>query len=255
MTVALPTRKIWRTSARPSTTSTISGSSMPLRAASHVLGELVDDVVEADVDALGSRRPGGRSRSIFVLKPTTIAFDADASRMSLSVMSPVPSRRTLMRDLVRPELLQRVGDRTQRALHVGLEDDPQLLGLAGLDLAVEVLERGATGAGAVASGLLGLARLDHGAGGLLVGDDAQDVACLGHVREAEDHDGRAGPALGTRLPAAFSRARTLPYVSPTTTTSPTCSVPVWTISVATGPRPLSSSASMTVPTAAASGWP
>ena len=34
MTVLLPTRKIWRTSARPSTTSTISGSSMPLRAAS-----------------------------------------------------------------------------------------------------------------------------------------------------------------------------------------------------------------------------
>ncbi len=34
MTVLLPTLKIWRTSARPSTTSTISGSSMPLRARS-----------------------------------------------------------------------------------------------------------------------------------------------------------------------------------------------------------------------------
>ena len=59
----------------------------------------------------------------------------------------------------------------------------------------------------------------------------------------------AGPAFGTRLPAAFSRARTLPKVLPTTTMSPTRSVPVWTISVATGPRPLSSCASITVPTA------
>ena len=33
---------------------------------------------------------------ISVLKPTTIAFDADASRMSLSVMSPAPSCRTLI---------------------------------------------------------------------------------------------------------------------------------------------------------------
>jgi hypothetical protein len=33
MTVLLPTRKIWRTSARPSTTSTISGSSSPWSAA------------------------------------------------------------------------------------------------------------------------------------------------------------------------------------------------------------------------------
>ena len=33
MTVFLPTRMTWRTSARPSTTSTISGSSRPLRAA------------------------------------------------------------------------------------------------------------------------------------------------------------------------------------------------------------------------------
>ena len=54
----------------------------------------------------------------------------------------------------------------------------------------------------------------------------------------------------TRLPSAFSSARTLPNVSPTTITSPTRSVPVWTIAVATAPRFLSSWASTIVPTAA-----
>ena len=78
--------------------------------------------------------------------------------------------------------------------HVGLEDDPQLLGLAGLDLAVEVLEGGATAAVAALRGDLGLALLDHRAGGLVVGDDAQDVAGLRDLGQAEDHDrtGRTG---------------------------------------------------------------
>ena len=58
-----------------------------------------------------------------------------------------------------------------------------------------------------------------------------------------------GPALVTRLPSSFSRARTRPNVSPTTMMSPTLSVPVCTIAVATGPRPLSSWASTIVPIA------
>ena len=57
----------------------------------------------------------------------------------------------------------------------------------------------------------------------------------------------AGPALVTRLPLSFSSARTRPNVSPTTMMSPTLSVPVWMRAVATGPRPLSSSASTIVP--------
>ena len=91
-----------------------------------------------------------------------------------------------MPDLVLVELLERVGDGTQRPRHVGLEDDPQLLGLAGLDLAVEVLERGTTAAIAALRGDLGLALLDRRAGRLLIGDDAQDVAGLRHLRETED---------------------------------------------------------------------
>ena len=132
---------------------------------------------------------------------------------------------------------------------VRLQDDPQLLGLAGLDLAVEVLERGAPAAVAGLGGGRRLARLDHRSGFLLVADDAEDVAGLRDVRQAEDDDRFDGPALVTRLPMSFSSARTRPNVSPTTMMSPTFSVPVWTSAVATGPRPLSSLASTIVPMA------
>ena len=81
-------------------------------------------------------------------------------------------------DLVLVELLQRVGDGTQRPRDVRLQDDPQLLGLTGLDLAVEVLERRPTAAVAGLGGRRGLARLDQVSRFLLVADDAQDVAGL-----------------------------------------------------------------------------
>ena len=83
--------------------------------------------------------------------------------------------------------------------HVGLEDDPELLGLAGLDLAVEVLERRPAAALAGLGRGRGLARLDHRPGFLLVGDDPQDVAGLGHVGQAEDDGGGRRPGLGDPL--------------------------------------------------------
>ena len=187
MTVLLPTRKIWRTSARPSTTSMISGSSRPLRAAVDVVGQLVDDVVEADVDALGLGGPAGG------LGDLRVEADDDRVRRRRQhdvVVGDVAGAlvEDVDPDLVLVELLEGVGDRAERARHVGLEDDPQLLGLAGLDLAVEVLERRPAAALAALRGGLGLAGLDHRPGGLLVGDDAQDVARLRHGRQAEDDD-------------------------------------------------------------------
>ena len=64
----------------------------------------------------------------------------------------------------------------------------QLLGLAGLDLAVQVFQGRATRR---VLGGAGLALLDHGAGGLLVWHDAQDVARGRHLGQAEKDRRRA----------------------------------------------------------------
>ena len=170
--------------------------------------------------------------------------------MSLSVMSPAASSRTLIFTSSVDELCQRVVDGAQRARHVGLEDDPQLLGLAGLDLAVEVLEGRPPGA---------RAGLRAAAAFLRASTWARAIVTSGTTRRTSPASGTsdrpritaadAGPAFGMRLPAEFSSALILPNVLPATTTSPTRSVPVWTMSVATGPRPLSRRASMMVPTA------
>ena len=175
MTVLLPTRKIWRTSARPSTTSTIDRLEETLERGAEIVGQLVDDVVQADVDALGLGRPTGGVGDLRV--------EADDDRVRGGgqhdvVVGDVAGalEQDVEADLLLVELLQRVGDGAQRAGHVRLEDDPQLLGLAGLDLAVQVLERRAAAAVAGLVGGFELARLDERAGFLLVADDAQDVA-------------------------------------------------------------------------------
>ena len=139
-----PARKIWRTSARPSTTSTTSGSSRPRQGRLHLVGELVDDVVQANLDALGL----GRAPRLRV--DLGVEADDDGVRRRREqdvVVGDVAG--ALAQDvdphLVGLDLLERVADGAQRALNVGLEDDAQLLGLAGLDLAIQVLERGAAG--------------------------------------------------------------------------------------------------------------
>ena len=53
----------------------------------------------------------------------------------------------------------------------------------------------------------------------------------------------------TLLPLSSIMALTLPWLAPAEIKSPTCSVPFCTSTVATGPRPLSSSASITRPLA------
>ena len=61
--------------------------------------------------------------------------------------------------------------------------------------------------------------------------------------------GTDGPASVSCLPLSFVIARTLPTAVPAITMSPAWSVPFCTSTVATGPRPLSSFASMTIPLA------
>ncbi len=66
--------------------------------------------------------------------------------------------------------------------------------------------------------------------------------------------GTDGPASSMRSPLSLISARTLPHCSPTTKMSPLRNVPFWTRTVATGPRPTSSWASITAPEAARFGF-
>ena len=101
---------------------------------------VVDDRVEADVDAFAL---GGGGR--LGLGPDVEADDDGVRRRREHdvALGDAADRRV---HHVEPHLLgrqpgERVGERLDRALHVGLDDDAQLLGVAGLDLPVEVLER------------------------------------------------------------------------------------------------------------------
>ena len=58
-----------------------------------------------------------------------------------------------------------------------------------------------------------------------------------------------GPAAFVGRPRSSMSARTRPTIGPAMNVSPTWSVPSWTRTVATGPRPLSSFDSRTVPEA------
>ena len=134
------------------------------------------------------------------LKPTTIAFDAAASMMSDATIPPTPEWMTRTDDLVVADLCDLVDGRLDRALHVGLDDEGQLLDAALLHLREQVLEadrrrtlRQLLGAHALRALLGGLA------GDALVLDDPRHLACRRRPVEAEDLDGHARPGLAHPL--------------------------------------------------------
>ena len=140
-------------------------------------------------------------------------------------------------DLVGGEPLERLGQRLHRALHVGLEDEPQLLDLARLDLLVQVLQ----GDAGRALALEPVALAAHGG-------DLPRLALVGRPpawcrppaarrRGRGSRPDRTGPRSATFLPRSLNIARTRPECEPTTTASPSLSVPDWMSAVATGPRP------------------
>src|SRR4051794_10661079 len=170
------------------------GLEQALERCRHVVGQLVDDVVQPDVHTLGVGGPAGRLGDLRV--------EADDDRVGRRrkhdvVVGDVAGAlvEDVDPDLLLVELLERVADRTERSRHVGLEDDPELLRLTRLDLAVEVLERCATARVAGLRRRRRTALLDHRPGFLLVADDAEDVARLGHLGQTEDDDGARGPRL------------------------------------------------------------
>src|SRR6185369_16744195 len=116
------------------------GLEQALESGRDVVGQLVDDVVQADVDTLRVGRPTGGLGDL--------RAEADDDRVRGGREHDVVVRdvagalvEDVDPDLVLVELVEGVGDRSERTRHVGLEDDPKLLGLTGLDLPIEVLER------------------------------------------------------------------------------------------------------------------
>ena len=112
-------------------------------------------------------------------------------------------------NLVVGDLFKRRLDRFDRAHDVRFDDDVEILHLAGLDLAEEILERD-LGDGRVGLALfLFLARLDKLAGKALVGNGVEVGAGLGHFAKARDLDRDAGTGGGELLAlVAHHRAHT-----------------------------------------------
>ncbi len=131
----------------------------------------------------------------------TVAFETDARLMSDSLIAAdraVHERQAHLFVLL-VELAQRVGERFERTLHVGLEHEVERGDLAALDHREDVLEAGAAGqahrvlqvGGATPVG----AGLGHRAGRLLVGCGAQLVAGERDVVEPEHLDRRRRAGL------------------------------------------------------------
>ena len=184
---------IW---ARPRIVSRISGASSPPRAGLHVVDRLVDDVVVAQVDAVGLRL-GGRLR----LGLHVEAEHDRVGRRGQHDVALVDGADRAVDDLQ----LDLVGARAARATRAtastepctsASEDEPQLLDLARLDLLVQPLQRDARGRLDLEP-CRGPARMAGDLPGLaLVGDRHQHVAGRRHARQARGArpDPRARPA-------------------------------------------------------------
>ena len=169
-----------------------------------VVEHLVDDLVQAHVDLLGLReRPGLTVRTDVEADDGRVGDRREVDvRLGDPADGAVHERQPhLVVGLV--ELAQRVGERFERAVHVGLEHQAERCGLAPLHHREDVLEPCATrerhrvgevrGAAAVAT------RLGDRAGDLLVRRDAQLVARERDVVQTEHLDRRRRARFGDLL--------------------------------------------------------
>ena len=127
-------------------------------------------------------------RSGRTLKPMMMAFDAEASSTSVSVMAPTPDRSSLKRTLSFESLRQQIAEHFHRALHVALEDDVQFLGAGGLDLLRQAFERNARTLGQRGFAGFLLAVFGDAAGLVAIGDDDELIASLRQPFHAENFD-------------------------------------------------------------------
>ena len=138
--------KTSRTSASPVTTSSNSGLSMPTSALLHVFEHLVDDLVEAHLHALVLGELARLAVGTHV--------EADDGRVrhrrevDVGLGDPADAavhERQPHLVVLLVELAQRVGERFERTLHVGLQHEVERGDLAPLHHREDVLEAGAAG--------------------------------------------------------------------------------------------------------------
>ena len=132
-----------------------------------------------------------------------------------------------------------------RAAHVGLDDDGQFLDLARLHLLVQLLEGEAAGSWpARCFARFGSRKLTICLALAVSVTTWKSSPASGSESRPSTSTGVDGSALRICAPRSFCMARTLPNTEPQMKKSPTRSVPLRTSTVATGPRPRSSWASM-----------
>ena len=129
-----------------------------------------------------------------------VAFDVAASWMSSLVMPPTPRRTNASLTSSRSSLREALGQRLERAGHVGLDDEVERRRLARLDLLEDVLELGPAAHGVRIATETCLAEpvltgRGHLGGGLLVGCDHEAVTGLRDLGQAEDLHRRRRPGF------------------------------------------------------------
>src|SRR6266508_5940648 len=171
-----------------------------------VLCQLVDDVVVADLDLGALGRGGAGRRWLQVEADDDGAGNAREQKVRVADR-PHALTDGLDRDHRVLDLLERREHSLQRALGVGFDDQAELLDLAFLRAAGQVLEGDPRRE--VARRLLGtlLGQLGQGdlAGRLLRADDLEDIAGLRHLAHAGHHDWRRRRRLGDAPPAVISQ--------------------------------------------------
>ena len=160
-------------------------------------------------------------------------------------------------DLFVGEFGERVGQHLGRSLHVGLDDDRQLLHAAFGDLRLQRFERQTA---ALARRARGSSPAPRGMPRSVAPSRRRRPGRRRQAAEGRSARGLRPASTARRSSSAFhdrrsARAR-VRRSGPAMNVSPTASVPSCTSTVATGPRPLSSFDSSTVPGGVASSdWP
>ena len=197
------------------------------------------------VSASDAALPAGRT-----LKPTMIALEATARLTSPSVMPPTAAWTMVTFTFCVESLASAWLDGLDRALHVALDDQLELELIGLLEPVGEGLERDARVLRDERLRRLLPARLGDLLGGARVLDGVHaDRRRSGTSFRPSTSTGVDGPASRTARPSSSVIARTLPHAAPARRMSPACRVPSCTMTRATGPRPRSRSASITVPLA------